>query len=74
MGVYIKCPQCGEELNHDDEAYHLSKEGGDSNVLSCRKCEWVGVVKLGFKYETLSELKGKLEERIENDKRAIFRY
>ena len=27
MGVYIKCPKCGEELNHDDEAYHLKKEG-----------------------------------------------
>lgn len=55
MGVYIKCPQCGEELNHDDEAYHLDKAFGDSNILECRKCDWVGAVRLEVEFKDWSE-------------------
>lgn len=53
MGVYIKCPNCGEELNHDDEAYHLDKESGDCNVLSCSECEWVGNVFLEASFDRI---------------------
>lgn len=55
MGVYIKCPQCGEELNHDDEAYHLKKEGRDSHILDCKNCEWVGVVKLEVEFKDMED-------------------
>lgn len=55
MGVYIKCPQCGEELNHDSVPYHLDKEFFDTNVLLCWKCAWVGVVKLGVEFTEIKE-------------------
>lgn len=56
MGVYIKCPQCGEELNHDDEAYHLSKDGGDRHYLNCNKCDLVVAVKLEAEFEEIGKI------------------
>lgn len=64
MGVYIKCPRCGEELNHDDEAYHLDKDFEDSNILSCDSCDWVGKVFLSAEFD---EILINNEEREEND-------
>lgn len=57
MGVYLECPQCGDELNHDDEAYHLNKENGDYSVLSCDKCDWVGNVRLKVEFEEIENVK-----------------
>lgn len=55
MGVYIECPKCGGELNHDDEAYHLDNQSGDSNILSCSNCEWVGNVALEIEFQEIKE-------------------
>lgn len=55
MGVHIKCPQCGEELKHDDKIYRLDKAFGDRSILSCTKCEWIGIVSLGVEFEKLEK-------------------
>lgn len=53
MAVYLKCPQCeNETINHDDESFYLGKSG-DSNVLYCDECGWVGNVYLEAKFEKI---------------------
>lgn len=53
MGVYLKCPQCENEINHDDEAFHLDQNSGDGNVLGCDNCGWVGNVYLDAKFKRI---------------------
>lgn len=44
MSVLLYCPECDEILDDDQESIRVTSLYGDSAVLACSNCEWVGNV------------------------------